>query len=139
MNKRYFNIPYAVFKGAKGYFNDLWHDWLLKHLEKYHGGNLFDHTACNGEAFCWCYRRKEGSLWFYIKQIRIGQYVSQKRQKQDEIDNMLSNKKLWEDKTEDEIREDVYAMVNGLTDTKKPKYVRKRGKDDRHRKGIKHR
>ena len=137
MSKRYFNILYAVFKGAKGYFNDRKHDRALKVLSKYY--NIIEAKDNIYADWLPLFNWKEGSLWYYIRQVRYGQYISQKRQKQGEIDNMLSNKKLWEDKTEDEIREDVYAMVNGLTDTKKPKYVRKRGKDDRHRKSIKHR
>lgn len=126
MTNRHNSILYAVILGCKGYFNDRKHDKALKVLSKYyHSIEAKDNIYADWlPLFDW----KEGSLWYYIQQVRYGQYMNQKRQKQGEIDNMLSNKKLWGDKTEEEIREDVYTMVNGLTNTKKTKYVRKGGK-----------
>ena len=91
MTKRHNNILYAVILGCKGYFNDRKHDKALKILSRYYcrieaKDNFYDDWL---PLFDW----KEGSLWYYIRQVRYGQYISQKRQKQDETDKILSKKR----------------------------------------------
>lgn len=61
----------AIFLGTKDYIKDCWHDWLSNRLHKVQGERIYTYDA-KEDLTCWVHPWKEGSVFHYIKQRRIG-------------------------------------------------------------------
>lgn len=65
-----------IWLGIKDYCKDCWHDWLLKHINRFPECQVYvaSYKGDNTKEIhyvLWDRFWKEGSVWFYIKQRRI--------------------------------------------------------------------
>lgn len=89
-----------ILQGIKDYCKDCMHDWHLHYVERHNGNQpLFyfgDHTEC-GEVWVALIDWKEGNLWHYIRQRKVGNRVKKDKKKEfdrrkKEIADICNNK-----------------------------------------------
>lgn len=69
-----------IFQGIKDYCKDCWHDFLFRHLLKFYKKCaiffISNKTGTRSDLSFW----KEGNLWHYIRQRKIGNKVKKEQQ-----------------------------------------------------------
>ena len=68
-----------IFQGIKDYCKDCWHDWHLHYVEKSIGNEPLFCMAKDEDAWIAMIDWKEGDLWHYIRQRKIGNKVKKQR------------------------------------------------------------